>query len=70
MIKFYQSIPQAKFAIMISLYRAFAEDSRERLYQMKNTAHSTPFYFLLNLKKELASLKGVTKGMTEDHFYE
>jgi len=34
MIKFYDNIPQAKFSIMITLYRAFAEDSRELLTEM------------------------------------
>jgi hypothetical protein len=69
MIKFYENIPQSKFSIMISLYRAFADDSRERLYEMNNRAYSTPYSFVQNLKQELSSLKEMTEGVTEDHFY-
>lgn len=69
MIKFYENIPQSKFSIMISLYRAFADDSRERLYEMNNRAFSTPYSFVQTLKQELSSLKEMTEGVTEDHFY-
>lgn len=69
MLKFYESIPQAKFSIMISLYRAFAEDSREKLSILKSKAYSTPYSFINNLKQELSWLEEVTDGMTKDHFY-
>jgi hypothetical protein len=69
MIRFYENIPQSKFSIMISLYRAFAEDSRERLYEMNNRAYSTPYSFIQELKFQLKSLKTVTDGVTKDHFY-
>ena len=69
MIKFYDSIPQSKFSIMISLYRAFAEDSRGRLYEMKSRAYSTPFSFIQNLDYELSLLEELAIGVTKDHFY-
>ena len=62
MIKFYEKIPQSKFVIMISLYRAFAEDSRERLYQLGYHAYSTPYSFIQYFNKELDVLKGITEG--------
>lgn len=69
MIKFYESIPQSKFSIMITLYRAFAEDSRERLFEMNSRAHSTPYAFIQDLKFELKTLTKMTEGVTKDHFY-
>ena len=54
---------------MISLYRAFAEDSRERLLELGSIAFSTPYAFVQNLKKERTNLKQAVEGCTEDHFY-
>eukprot|EP00345_Euplotes_harpa_P017852 CAMPEP_0168334086 /NCGR_PEP_ID=MMETSP0213-20121227/10034_1 /TAXON_ID=151035 /ORGANISM="Euplotes harpa, Strain FSP1.4" /LENGTH=240 /DNA_ID=CAMNT_0008338615 /DNA_START=21 /DNA_END=743 /DNA_ORIENTATION=- len=69
MIEFYESMPQAKFFIMITLYRAFAEDSKEYLNEIDNHAYSIPYTFLQKLRKLAASLKETTKGCTKEDFY-
>ncbi|CAI2370609.1 unnamed protein product [Moneuplotes crassus] len=69
MIRFYKRISQAKFSIMISLYRAFAEDSRKRLLEMNSRAYSTPYSFIKELKQKLATYNQINQGGEEHHFY-
>ena len=69
MLKFYENIPQSKFAIVMSLYRAFAEDSRERLNELQYQAYSTPVSYIQHFKSELTKLEEITKGCTEEDFY-